>query len=233
MFVCVRVKAGSNPPHTHPPHPASFPLNPNSCQPTYLNSLHFQLHVILPCGLPIFPLLPAVAVLSVLHLLPIVQYHRPILRPGSVETGQREGAQKRKRWDEMRRIFRQSYSTAQGLILEMYKEARHESAPGSKCTSDLDDKTSLWCFSALVCTVWQWTKHPSAYISPNEKCVCCEQLNWQSFSESKLHEGQCNMGMCVCVGGASFLIFHSSNLNELWYSKSLRGKRRSPLTLHL
>lgn len=99
-------------------------------------------------------------------------------------------SKKRERRDEMRRIFRQSYSTAQGLILEMYKEAWHESAPGRKCTSDLDDKTSLWCFSALVCTVWQWTKHPSAYISSNEKCVCYEKSKWHSFSQSKLYEGR-------------------------------------------
>lgn len=38
----------------------------------YLYSLHFELHVILSGGLPIFPFLPAVAVLSVLHLLPVV-----------------------------------------------------------------------------------------------------------------------------------------------------------------
>lgn len=128
----------------------------------------------------------------------------------------------------MRRIFRQSYSTARGLILEMYKEAWHESTPGRKCTSDLDDKTSLWCFSALVCTVWQWTKHPSAYISSNEKCVCCEELKWHSFSQSKLYEGQ--FVRKAAWGGwvGFFLISHSSNLNELWCWKSLGEREDLP-----
>ena len=53
-----------------------------AAKPPYLHTLHLQLHVVLPRRLAIFPLLPAVAVLSVLHLLPVVQNHGPILWPG-------------------------------------------------------------------------------------------------------------------------------------------------------
>lgn len=142
-------------------------------------------------------------------------------------------AKERERWNEMRRIFRQSYSTALGLILEMYKEARHESAPGRKCTSGLDDKTSLWCFSALVCTVWQWTKHPSAYISSNEKCVCSEQLKWHS-SQSKLQEGQCIRQAAWGWGGEGGLLPYLSFIQLKWVVvlEVPKGKRRSSLTLH-
>lgn len=48
---------------------------------SYLYTLNFELHVILSGGLPIFPFLPAVAVLPVLHLLTVVEDHRAILRP--------------------------------------------------------------------------------------------------------------------------------------------------------
>lgn len=141
------------------------------------------------------------------------------IREDKTEKGR---AKERGRWNENN--FRQSYSTAWGLISEMYKEATRVCR---KCTSDLDDKTSLWYFSALVCTLRQWIKHPSAYISCNEKYVCCEQLKWQSFSWSKLHEGQC-VKQAVWRGGGSFLISHSSNLNELWCWKSPEGREDPP-----
>lgn len=94
VFVCVRVRLASSPPRTRPfpPFPPRFPASrpPKSRnEQTHLDSLDLQLHVILPGGLPVFPLLPTVAILSVLHLLPIVQDHGTILRPGSTETGQR------------------------------------------------------------------------------------------------------------------------------------------------
>lgn len=47
----------------------------------YLDSLNFELHVVLSGGLPIFPFLPAVAIFPVLHLLTVVEDHGAILRP--------------------------------------------------------------------------------------------------------------------------------------------------------
>lgn len=56
------------------------------CCGSHLDSLHFELHVILSGGLPVFPLLPAVAIFPVLHLLAVVEDHRAILRPEEDET---------------------------------------------------------------------------------------------------------------------------------------------------
>lgn len=53
---------------------------------SHLDSLHLELHVILSGGLPVFPLLPAVAIFPVLHLLAVVEDHGAILRPEEEET---------------------------------------------------------------------------------------------------------------------------------------------------
>lgn len=60
-------------------HGSRWPVH--LCCRSHLDSLHFELHVILSGGLPVFPLLPAVAIFPVLHLLAVVEDHRAILRP--------------------------------------------------------------------------------------------------------------------------------------------------------
>ena len=52
---------------------------------THLNPLDLELHVVLSGGLAVLPLLPAVAVASVAHLLARVQQHRTALGPGGRE----------------------------------------------------------------------------------------------------------------------------------------------------
>lgn len=153
VFVCVRVKVGPHQPHTHPhPYPSSFPIHylqkskflsahspqlpalSTSCDPlawsSRLSSSSSSSHPF--CTSP-----SSYCTISSTHSAAWIREDRT-----------ERGESKRER--EMRRIFRQNYSTARGLILEMYKEATRVCR---KCTSDLDDKTSLWCFSALVCTL--------------------------------------------------------------------------------
>lgn len=111
-------------PNTYPPSaPPGSLFTPRNTQNkrTHLDSLDFQLHVILPGGLSVFPLLPTVAILSVLHLLPIVQDHGTILRPGSTESGQRDGESETKTERNMKREDFEG-SPAGGLISEVHKE---------------------------------------------------------------------------------------------------------------
>lgn len=49
----------------------------------YLGALDLEFHVVLPRGLAVLALLPAVAVPAVPDLLPAVQQHRPTFRPGT------------------------------------------------------------------------------------------------------------------------------------------------------
>lgn len=60
--------------------PKTTSVQQGSLSAPYLHSLDLQLHVVLSGRLPVFPLLPAVAIFPVLHFLPVVEYHRAILR---------------------------------------------------------------------------------------------------------------------------------------------------------
>lgn len=50
---------------------------------SYLSPLDFELHVVLPGGLPVLPFLPAVSVASVADLLATVEQHGPAFWPGT------------------------------------------------------------------------------------------------------------------------------------------------------
>lgn len=53
-----------------------------------LHALDLEFHVVLSGGLPVLPLLPKVTILSVFHLLTIVEDNGAILRPCLWGTGQ-------------------------------------------------------------------------------------------------------------------------------------------------
>lgn len=96
--------------------------------------------MILPGGLSVFPLLPTVAILSVLHLLPIVQDHGTILRPGSTGSGRGRGEGGGTKTERNMKPEDFEGGPAGGLISEVHKERRHKFTPARKCTSGLEDE---------------------------------------------------------------------------------------------